>query len=265
MNADFIHVQVFHPRARRGTVLLLHGLGSAGETWVGQAPVLRALDLRGLAPDQPGFGRTPWPGGPVTVARYAAFARAVLDRYRVDAAHVAGISFGGTVALQLALDAPERVRSLTLVNTFAHLRPRTLRQWLYFAWRSLLSRVVGHERQAALVARRVFPKAEHAEFRVFLERTIRQADPQVYRTLLRVLWHFDVRARLAEIRVPTLVVTGAEDTTVPPEVQSDLVRGIPTARQVIIPGGGHAVIADQVEAFNRHWQAFLHSLTRSAS
>ncbi|NPA31508.1 MAG: alpha/beta fold hydrolase [Chloroflexi bacterium] len=265
MNADFIHVQVFHPRGRRGTVLLLHGLGSVGETWVGQAPVLRALDLRGLAPDQPGFGRTPWPGGPVTVERYAAFARAVLDRYRVEAAHVAGISFGGTVALQLALDAPERVRSLTLVNTFAHLRPRTLRQWLYFAARSLVTRLSSHQRQAALVARRVFPKPEHAEFRAFLERTIRQADPQVYRTLLRVLWDFDVRPRLAEIRVPTLVVTAAEDTTVPPQVQAELAQGIPTARQVIIPAAGHGVIADQRDAFNRHWQAFLEEVLRTAS
>ena len=252
-----MHVHIFHPQGSRGTVLLLHGLGSEGQTWAGQAPVLRALDLRGLAPDLPGFGRTPWPGGPVTVARFVDFALQVLDRYAVDAAHVAGISFGGAVALQLALDAPQRVRSLTLINTFAHLRPRGLGQWAHMLFRSLLAALLGPHRQAELVARRVFPRPEHAAYREMLARSIRQADPRVYRGVMRALWAFDARPRLAEIRQPTLVVTGSADTTVDPAVQAELARGIPTARQVVIPGGGHAVIADQREAFNRHWQTFL--------
>ncbi len=260
-----IHVHVFHPQGRRGTVLLLHGLGSVGQTWAGQAEVLRALDLRGLAPDQPGFGRTPWPGGPVTLARYAAFARQVLDAYQVDKAHVAGISFGGAVALQLALDFPARVRSLTLVNTFAYLRPRTLRHWLYFAGRSLIARLAGHQRQADIVARRVFPKPEHAAFREMLARSIRKSDPQVYHAIMRALWGLDLRPRLGTIRVPTLVVTGGADTTVPPEVQADLVRGIPTARQVVIPEAGHGVIADSRAAFNRHWHAFLREVLTTTS
>ncbi len=252
-----LQVQVFHPRGRRGTVLLLHGLGSVGGTWAGQAPVLRALDLRGLAPDQPGFGHSPWPGGPVTIPRFAQMACQVLDRYGVEVAHMAGISFGGAVALQLALDCPRRVRSLTLINTFAHLRPRLLRQWLYFGWRSLWTRLLGPHRQAERVARHIFPKPEHAEFRAMLARTIRMADPQVYQGVLRELWRFDVRERLPALRMPALVVTGSADTTVDPAVQAELVRGLPNARQVIIPEGGHAVIADSLPVFNRHWQAFL--------
>jgi pimeloyl-ACP methyl ester carboxylesterase len=71
------------------------------------------------------------------------------------------------------------------------------------------------------------------------------------------LGRFNSMKRLGEIRVPTLVVTGANDTTVPPNRQRMLVESIPEARQVIIPEAGHAVPVDQAERFNRELLAFL--------
>ncbi|NPA06449.1 MAG: alpha/beta hydrolase [Chloroflexi bacterium] len=251
-----MHVQHFHPRGRRGTVLFLHGLGSAGEAWAGQAPVLRALDLQGLAPDLPGFGRSPWPGGPITLSRFAAFAREVLDQHGVERAHVVGISFGGVVAQLLALHAPERVATLTLVNTFARLRPRGWRDWGYFLARAALAFLLSPRWQAPLVARRIFPKPEHAAFREILAQHIRMADPRVYRGVMWALLRVDLTPRLPEIQAPTLVISGLEDTTVSLEDQAVLAQRIPHAQWVKLPGG-HGLIADQADAFNQAWMAFL--------
>ncbi len=103
----------------------------------------------------------------------------------------------------------------------------------------------------------MFPRPEHAAHRDLLVRRIVESDPVAYAAAMRALVGFDARDRLAEIRAPTLVVTGARDTTVPPAVQAELARGIPGARHVVIDGGGHAVVVDQAEAFNRAVLEFL--------
>ena len=237
-------------------VVLLHGLGSAGEAWQLQFGPLADLGFRVVAPDMPGFGWSPWPGGEVSVKRMADLVAQFMDGVGASPAHVVGISMGGTVALQLALDHARRVRSLVLVNTFAHLRPRSLGEWAYFLARIVIARVVGPKRQAEMVARRILPRPEHAEARDVLRRHILQADPNVYRGMMSALFRFDVRDRLSEIRVPTLVVTGSEDTTVAPAIQEEMARRIPGARHVIIEGAGHAVIVDSSDKFNEVLTAF---------
>jgi pimeloyl-ACP methyl ester carboxylesterase len=68
---------------------------------------------------------------------------------------------------------------------------------------------------------------------------------------------FDVRRRLKEIDLPTLVISAEQDTTVPLDNQADLVRGIKGAKQVMIPSSRHAVIVDQPELFNQALIQFL--------
>ncbi len=254
-----IHFEESHPTGNP-TVVLLHGLGSAGESWQQQFDPLAELGFRVVAPDMPGFGWSPWIGGEVSVKRMADLMAAFIEGVGAKPAHVAGISMGGTVALQLALDHPDMVRSLVLVNTFAHLRPRSLNEWLYFLARLIIARLVGPERQADMVVRRILPKPEHEEARQMLRNHILKADRNVYRGMMAALFRFDVRDRLHEIRVPTLVVTGTEDTTVAPVIQEELARGIPGAEHVIIEGAGHAVIADSPEAFNNALVAFYRRL-----
>ncbi len=244
------------------TVVLLHGLGSAGEAWRLQFDPLTTLGFRVVAPDMPGFGWSPWVGGEVSVERMAALMAAFVEGVGAKPAHVVGISMGGTVALQLALDYPDRVRSLVLVNTFAHLRPRSLNEWLYFLARMVIARLIGPERQADMVARRILPKPEHEEARQVLKAHILKADRDVYRGMMRALFRFDVRDRLREIRVPTLVITGSRDTTVSPTVQEELARGIPGAQHAVIEGAGHAVIVDAPEAFNEVLVSFYRRLLK---
>lgn len=267
--SDFLclHYEEVNP-AGSPPVLLLHGLGSAGGDWLLQFGPLSAAGYRVLAPDMRGFGRSSAPPE-VTVQVMAEDMALFLERMGAVPAHVVGISMGGTVAQQLALDHPEMVRRLVLVNTFARLRLQSLSGWLYFwartilsGWRyfwarTILSSPVGPERQAEMVARWLFPRLDHQLLREIVVRRITQTNPCAYRSAMRSLMRFDVTGRLGELRIPVLVITAAEDTIVPPSVQRALAQGIPGARHVVVEGSGHGIIADNPDTFNRILLEFL--------
>jgi 3-oxoadipate enol-lactonase len=240
-------------------VLLLHGLGVNGASWSLQFGVLAENGYRPIAPDARGFGQSRYPGGAMTVARMAEDMAALLEALGLVSAHVVGISMGGVLALQMALTCASVIEKLVLVNTFARLRPERPSVWAYFAFRMILVHTMGLEAQARAVARRVLPREDQAAMREIMIQTVRQADPRAYRGAMRALALFDVQDRLREIRLPTLLVTGADDNTVPPPLQRKLLLGILGAQQVIIPQAGHAVTADQPEAFNNCLVEFLGS------
>jgi len=238
-------------------VLLLHGLGANSSSWQLQMPVLLAAGYRPIAPDLPGFGQSqPWQGG--WSIRQAAHAVAQLvDQLHAAPLHVVGISMGGTVALQLALDYPEQVKKLVLVSTFARLWPESLGGWLYFAQRALLVWGRGMEAQAQYVAARIFPGDDQQELRLALFEQIMQANPSVYKQAMRSLGLFNVLGQVHRIHSPTLVVTGEKDTTVPAHNQSPLVERIAGAKQVKLANAGHALCVEESELFNRCLMEFL--------
>lgn len=244
-------------------VLLLHGLGANGTSWTLQLEALKSAGYRPIAPDLPGFGASPYDGRGWNFKRVAALLADLMSRLDAAPTHLVGLSMGGVIAQQFALDYPQHVRKLVLVSTFGVLRPANLSQWFYFLQRLLVVHAFGLERQAKIVARRVFPHPEQAELRRMAEEQIASADPRAYRAAMRALGLFDSRKRLPALAaIPTLVITGADDNTVTPARQSLLAQAIPNARQVIIPNAGHAVAIDQAETFNHHLLEFLSSASQ---
>jgi pimeloyl-ACP methyl ester carboxylesterase len=239
------------------TVLLLHGLGADGTSWSLQLPVLSQVGFRPLAPDAPGFGGSPYDGGGWNIRRVAGQMAGLLEELGCGPAHVVGLSMGGVIAQQFALDFPGLTKKLVLVSTFSVLRPETLSGWAYFIRRAAAVLTQGPQVQAHVVARRLFPDPKDLELRERFIAIVRRADPRAYRLAMVALGLFDSSKRLREIKVPTLVVTGAEDSTVSPARQKLLAQGIPAALQVIIPMAGHAVSVDQAEQFNRALVEFL--------
>lgn len=238
-------------------VLLLHGLGADANSWILQIPALSTAGFRPIAVDIPGFGQSPFDGNSWSIRRVAADMADLLEELQSGPAHIVGLSLGGTVAQQFAMDSPLLTRKLVLVSTFAVLRPDNLSGWYYFIQRFILVYTHGLPAQAKVVAQRIFPDPRDEQVRKILVETISRADPRVYRKAMASLGLFNSVNRLIEIKAPTLVVTGAEDTTVNPARQRLLVDGIPNARQVIVPNAGHAVPVDQRERFNKELLEFL--------
>ncbi|MEW6071481.1 MAG: alpha/beta fold hydrolase [Planctomycetota bacterium] len=183
----------------------------------------------------------PPPGGDT----YSGLARSVLaglDEAGFDRPLVLTESFGGAVALQLALDAPERVAGLLIVNSFAH-----------YAWRRRLavSRLIAPLLPAPLVralrpvvAPRAFfhPRRDPAARRAFLA-TPPAAFDAGYRRRLRMIRELDLRPRLAEIRAPVALFASDRDRIVAAVPAATVLQeGLPDARLEILSGAGHLVL-----------------------
>jgi pimeloyl-ACP methyl ester carboxylesterase len=251
-----IHYLDVNPGAAE-CVLLLHGLGATSDSWQLQIPALAETGFRVVAPDAPGFGQSTRPGRLASMSNFSDPILSLLAQLNIHSAHIAGISMGGVMALQITLDRPGLVKTLTLVNTFARLQISSVRLWPYYLWRFILVHTLGLPAQAKAVARRIFPRPEQEPLRQALIQQILQADPRGYRAAMRALARFDVQNRLHEITAPVLVITGENDTTVSPESQHRLAAGIAQARQITIPGAGHALTVEHPETFNRILVEFL--------
>lgn len=238
------------------TVLLLHGLGANADSWQLQTPPLVEGGYRVIAPDLRGFGRSTYPGK-ISVPAMAADCQALLEYLNIPNAHVVGISMGGTVALQLGLDAHPRVSSLVLINTFARLERTSPGHFLTLLRRMCLVIFGGFARQAEMVSRDLFPHPNQDLHRHELYQQIMMSDPRAYRAAMFDLWRFNVLSRLANIQAPCLVITAENDRTVAPHNQAQLTQKIPGARQVLIPGAGHAVTAERSDLVNQALLTFL--------
>ncbi len=244
------------------TVVLLHGLGVNSQSWGMQTPALERAGFRVLIPDMRSFGKSSYPGGRVSLRDLAGDMTQVLAATGVCAAAVVGISMGGCVALQMAIDEPQLVTKLVLINTFSRLRPRNVGALFYYATRLFLAHAIGVKTQARAVAHHLFPGAGDEALRALFIDQISQADPAGYRATMRALARFDVTQRLPGIQIPTLVITGEQDTTVPIEIQNELASRIPNAQHKTIPGAGHAVTIEKPNEINHILIEFINANSR---
>ncbi len=228
-------------------VLALHGQPGSGRDFDGLA---RALDgaCRLLAPDRPGWGsRTGEPAAGFAVG--ADDAVAVLDREGVERAVVLGFSWGGGVAVELALQHPERVAGLVLAASIGPGEPTVADRFLGLpvvgraacaGGLTLTRRVLGRRGVERFVGRRM-KGLEPDQFRRFAADCLSPAALDSFMTEQRALvaeWPGVVR-RVGQVRVPTVVVTGDRDRLVSAGSALGLAAGIPGAERRVVPGAGH--------------------------
>jgi pimeloyl-ACP methyl ester carboxylesterase len=239
-------------------VLFIHALGTDSSSWEMQMLAVLGRGGRPIAPDLPGFGKSPFSGGRWTIKKAAFEIKNMLDQMRLVKIPIVGISLGGAITLQFLLDYSDMVEKAMLVNTFACLRPKKIKELFYLGRRFITANLKGADAQAEMVAAHLFPREEQQFLRDKLVDGILHTSPTVYKSAMRQIALFDVRNRLLNIHTPVTVVSGENDKTVSPEIQNELASRIPGAKHVVIPDSGHAVIVDQVERFNQALLDFLY-------
>ena len=239
-------------------VLLLHGLGSASRDWAWQIPSLQRR-YRVIAVDLPGHGLSPVANGPVTIEAMADGVVGTAAAVAPEPAHVVGLSLGACVAVRMALQTPDRVRSLTLVNPFACVRPQGPGDCVRLLTRLVLLATAPMPRLAAHVARRLFPWPEQRPLYEAAVASLAATPRRGYAAAVRALARFDARGQLAAVRCPTLVVVGDRDRVVSLDAKLALAAAIPGARVAVVPGSGHVTPVDRPEVFNRLLLEFLAS------
>lgn len=227
-------------------LLFIHGTGGNGKTWFHQ---LRRLshDYRAIALDLPGYGESELPASIESNDDYAAFVSEWMQVAGWDSAVVVGSSLGGRVCLQLALDHPERVAGLVLVNASG----------IRVAGVETLSPgdVSPEEFMKALFYRPspVVVRAGAATSATWLD-TMEKLTAKPLR---------DMTPYLGEIRVPTLVIWGDHDRVLPPAYAEAFHRGIPGARLAMIERTGHVPMMERPGEVNEAILDFMNSVRRA--
>ncbi|WP_323792528.1 alpha/beta fold hydrolase [Nocardioides sp.] len=213
-----------------------------------------------LAWDLPGHGyNTGVPAEPFTVADLAAALLGVVDEVMVqrgtphDAFAIAGNSAGGVVALQVLLDAPERVASAVLLCTPAGPGDTA-------AWDERIAQVRNGGTDALVEAATErwfgpgFVEREPART-ASLQRALRSVSAAGYVGVCEALASYDVRDRLGEIAAPVLVVAGEHDRAVTPAAAQQVADGVQDGRTVVLDGVAHlppAEVPAEVATLIRH-------------
>ena len=243
-------------------VLLIMGLAYASCMWHRTRPVL-ADRFRTIAFDNRGIGKSDVPAGPYPIALMASDAAAVLDASGLNSAHVFGVSMGGMIAQEFALQYPKRVRSLILGCTAAG-GPAAVRAEPD-AIQMLMSRDKMTPEQ---VLQAPIPFIYHAATpreRIDEDLAIRRPwlpRPEGYVAQLQGILAWEAYSRLATIRVPTLVIHGESDRLVPPGNGKLIAERIPGAKLVMIPHASHLFLTDQTDAAHRVVLQFLEAQAR---
>lgn len=239
-------------------LLFLHGLGSSSADWRYQIEHF-ARTHRCIALDARGSGASRdkrFPAGPFTVRDFARDAATLLDRLDLAPAHVVGLSMGGMIAFQLAVDQPRVVRTLTIVNSGPALVPRSLKDHVALTSRLFMARFLGPARMGRILAPKLFPGPGHASLRAEFEQRMAANDPRAYLATTRAIIGWSVSDRIGEIDVPTLVVSADGDYT-PVEIKREYARRMRRAEVVVVPDSRHALPVEAPEKFNPVLERFL--------
>ena len=216
-------------------VVLSNSLGATRGMWDPQVPPL-AERYRVVTYDTRGHGASPSPPGPWSLEDLVDDLVALLDAVGAPRAHVVGLSLGGMTAMRLAAREPGRVDRLALLCTSAKTEPQG------FLDRAAAARSGGTAPLApAVVARWLTPgfAAEHPDLVARLEGMIAAADDEGYAACCEIVAGMDLRADLARITAPTLVVAGADDPSLPPEHQRLIAEGIAGAELLTVAPAAH--------------------------
>ena len=252
-------LEIAYERAGAGPALVFaHGAASDSRLWRPQLAAL-ADEFTVVAWDEPGAGRSEDVPAGFGLTDYADCLAALIQALELGPAHVAGLSWGGTVAQELYRRHPGSVATLILVDTYAG--------WKGSLPEEELRARVAHAREMFDAPTEQFdptlpgllskdPPGAAVEL---LEEMAADVRPENMKVQLSVMAEADQRDLLPGVEVPTLLVWGAQDARSPLSVARQFELAIPDTTLVVIPDAGHVSNLEQPEAFNEAVREFCHS------
>ena len=241
-------VKIYWEEEGKGApLLLIMGLGWPSYMWYRTKPLV-AEQYRTITFDNRGAGRSDIPAGPYPIATMASDAAAVLDAAGVESAHLYGVSMGGMIAQEFALQYPKRVKSLILGCTAAggpeakRAAPEVLEV--------LTCQGMTPEEAARAINPYIYDKGTPPS-RIEEDLKVRLQWPPTfdgYMAQLQGIMMWEAYSRIVQIAAPTLVVHGETDQLVPPENGKLIAQRISGSKLVMIPHASHIYSTDQPEA-----------------
>ena len=220
-------------------LILIHGLNGDLTGW---APILPELcrHYRTIALDVRGHGGTSKPDQPYSIKGFAEDFHEFMSRLKFPKAHILGLSMGGAIAQQFALDHPEMIRSLVLVSTFSYVDENTYRAFTRLrqtlkegGYPAFFDQVIRLAFTSQYIAANPGPLAE------LREKRIRVNSPAAIGRATDACMAFNLKEEIAQIFLPTVIISGKEDIFTPIHLAEQIHRSIRDSEWKILEGVGH--------------------------
>jgi 3-oxoadipate enol-lactonase len=241
-------------------IVMIHGAQGDQSMFTGMAAAF-AKDYRVLTFDQRGSGLSEKPDMPYSIAMLADDTAALMDHLKIASAHIVGVSMGGMIAQEFALRHPNKVRSLVLGCTTPG-GPKSIRLGGDALTSAYSTQPMTAEERGKALAEAAFSKgylAKHPEVITSMieARRSRPIDSAAFPHRMKAAMEHDTFDRLAQIRCPTLVITGKDDALISWENSRLLTEHIKGADEVILEPAGHCFWLEQPEASREAIAGFI--------
>jgi pimeloyl-ACP methyl ester carboxylesterase len=249
-------VEIAFERAGQGpAVVLVHAAASDSRMWRPQVEALEG-DFTVIAWDEPGAGRSSDAPADFGLADYAGCLAALIRALEIGPAHIAGQSWGGTVALELYRRHPEAVATLILADTYAGWKGSLPEEEVRARVEGVRAVIAAGEERFDAAAPGLFGSEPSAAIVSIMEKMAAEVRVASLGTALTAMATTDLRDLLPEIAVPTLLIWGEVDGRSPLGVAHQFEQAIPDAELVVLPGAGHMANLEAPEAFNEAVRRF---------
>jgi len=226
-------------------LLFIHGCGYSTRDWEIQVPIF-SQKFRVITIDLRGHGKSDKPKGPYSVSMFAQDVAELLESIEINSINVVGFSIGGMIAFQLAVNHPNMIKSLVIVNSNIEIPVDSFKiKFQYFIY-ALQMRFTTMKKIGETRAYELFPKPEQEELRRQRIERFAENDKKAYINSIMAVKGWTVRDRLYKITCPTLIIGSDEDYT-PISVKEEFTALIPNAKLVVIKDARHAVAIESLK------------------
>ncbi len=249
-------------------ILFVHGISGSWQNWLENLPHF-ARTHRAIALDLPGFGASPMPSWDIEMPAYGRLLHDFCEKLGIEGATIVGNSMGGFIAVEAVTATPGLFERLVLVSAAGILNtwnPEERAVVTAWAWKTFGPHfadrgrwIVTHPRARELVFRPFVRYPNRLRADLLFEQInsgLERADG--FGDALRTLIHHDIRERLTEIEIPTMIVWGQSDRVIPMAAALSYHRRIPHSRLEIFERTGHVPQLERPARFNAVLDEFLH-------
>ncbi|NLW39869.1 MAG: alpha/beta hydrolase [Tissierellia bacterium] len=243
------------------TVVFFNGVMASTTSWNFQVPVFRKFGYKVLVQDFKGQLKSDKPKGPYSFKEHAYEAKELIRHLNIDKVHIVGTSYGGEVAMRFAIDYPELVKSISIIDSVSELDE--VLKYFIESWKAL-----AESKDAEKFFWGMMPsiygntfikeniemlKKRAEEFKDFPEDYF-QGQIYLYDTFISDVYMTD---ELDQIKCPALVVCGEDDILKPVKFSKIIADRIPNSEFVVIPDCGHVTIFEKPDVLNSILLGFI--------
>lgn len=238
---------------KRPSIIILHGWGLSGKTFMPLADELKKRKYTVFVPDLPGFGMSGIPKQPLHLTDYAVFLDDYIKKHKIQNPLLIGHSFGGRVALKYQLLYPKSVRALILSGT-PGFTPIPKKKLLLFIALAKIGKLL-----FSIPPFNYFQDAVRRWYYYFVgAKEFFRAEGAMRETFKRVVRE-DLVSAMETVDIPTLLLWGEYDIIVPVRIAERMHQVIARSELIVIPEADHGVPFKQPEVFTSYAERFIGS------